>query len=122
MAEKNTTDDVGFPPIPLLANGYDFGALRDASIAAGKEKDEEKRNAALAELPTKMAENQEVIEGANKPAAPEGTEIKEVELEDGRKVTTPVAIPGDEPEKKGTKANSGGTGSDKPADESNPTT
>jgi hypothetical protein len=76
--------------IPLLANSYNFGALEKASHHAANLKDPDKRNAALAKIAEEKALNQDVIEGRNSPAVPEGQKLAQTVDAQGREVTAPV--------------------------------
>ncbi len=93
MSDTTTAkSDVGFPPVPLLANSYN---LQDLEAAAGKVEgidDEAERTQAFGQLVKEQAVLQDVVEGQDNPALPEGTELADVEDAQGRTVHVPVAI------------------------------
>jgi hypothetical protein len=85
-------DPTGFPPVPLLANSYDLQSLEKATLAAEAISDDTKRAEAFGKLATDHALNQDVLNGLNSPAVPEGTKLETVEDALGREVEVPVAI------------------------------
>lgn len=101
MSDTAAATEGGFPPIPLMANSYNFQDVLKAASHAESLKSEDGQETAFAAISVKQALRQDIIEGQTQPAVPEGTELAEVEDASGRTVTAPVAvIEKVEPEKK----------------------
>lgn len=84
--------------VPLLANSYDLQALEKELEHAFNLKTDQGQAKAVQKAVTGGAQLKDVLTEQGKPAVPEGCVIAEVQAADGRVVTAPVAIPGEEEE------------------------